>query len=167
MKGKLLLLISLLSASLLFNGCTKEGATGPTGKDGNANVQSSTLTFSTWSWDASSKFEYCDFTWPAITSSIVNSGALLLYINTANGWAQLPRTLYPATAYTESQRFVYNVGTFKVIVQDSDLSEPNPALGTWTVKIVVIESFGAMKKANPDLDWNNYTEVKTRLNLAD
>lgn len=165
MKSKLLFALVLLSTLFLFTRCTKEGPEGPAGKDGNANVKSSTVTFSNWTWDSGNSYMYVDFTWSAITSSIVNSGALLIYVNTTSGWAQLPRTIYPSASYSESQRFTYNVGSFRIIVQDSDFLQPTPALGTWTIKVVAIEA--SARKANPDLDWSNYNDVKERFNLTD
>ena len=157
-------IIVLSTIFILFQSCKKEGPVGPAGKDGNANVQSSTITFSNWSWESTSKYEYCDFTWPSITSSIANSGAVIIYISTPSGWVALPRTIYPNTTYSESQRFYYNIGSFRIIVQDSDLSPP-AALGTWTIKVVAIESSGI--KTNPNLDFSDYSAVKLQFGLAD
>ncbi|MFZ2978661.1 MAG: hypothetical protein WA057_03250, partial [Candidatus Magasanikiibacteriota bacterium] len=67
MKASLHLVIILFSMLVLLNGCKKEGPEGPAGKDGNANVQSSTITFSTWLWDGTNNYDYSDFTWAAIT----------------------------------------------------------------------------------------------------
>ncbi|MFZ2205546.1 MAG: hypothetical protein WAV23_03065 [Minisyncoccia bacterium] len=165
MKASLHLVIILFSMLVLLNGCKKEGPEGPAGKDGNANVQSSTITFSTWLWDGTNNYDYSDFTWAAITSSIVDKGAVLVYVNTPGGWAPLPRTIYPSATYSESQRFIYNVGTFRIIVQDSDLTQPSPALGSWTIKILTIESKTMV--ANSNLDWSNYNAVKIRFELTD
>lgn len=155
------LLISLLS---LNSGCKKEGPPGPAGQDGNANVKSSTITFSNWSWDGGNYYDYCDFTWSAITSDINNSGAVLIYLNTPAGWAPLPRATYPSSGYSESQRYTYNTGTFRIIVQDSDLTPP-VSLGTWTIKILAIAS--SARHANPNLDWNDYEAVKKALHLQE
>lgn len=159
--------ISIFAAFMLLfiAGCKKDGPPGKDGKDGNANVKSSTVTFSTWTWDSSTNYEYSDFTWSAITSSIVNDGAVLIYLSTANGWVPLPRTIYPTTSYSESQRFLYNLGTFKIIVQDSDLLPPSPALTTWTIRVLAIESSGL--KTHPNTNWGSYEEVKHTFNLKD
>lgn len=145
-----------------FNGCRKEGPQGP---PGNANVKSNTITFSSWGWDNTNYYNYADFTWGEITSSIVNSGAVMVYVNTSAGYVQLPRVIYPTSTYSESQRFVYNVGTLRIIVQDSDLLPPSPALGTWTIKVLAIESSAI--QANPNVNWENYTEVKEQFGLPD
>lgn len=160
MKSKLLLSTICLFVSVMFTECKKEG---PPGKDGNANVKSSTLTFSTWTWDTANNFEYADFTWGEITSDIANTGTVLIYVDTPAGWAPLPRTIYPDQTYSESQRYTYTTGAFKIIVQDSDWLPPSPALGTWTIKVVAIEASARM--ANPDLNWDNYEAVKERFNL--
>jgi hypothetical protein len=157
------LILAFLFITSIFS-CKKEGPPGKDGKDGNANVQSSTITFSSWNWDSGNNYEYSDFTWSAITSSIASNGAVLVYLSTPAGWAPLPRTVYPTTGYSQSQRFVYNTGTLRIIVQDSDLTQPAP-LGTWTIKVLAIES--NIRKANPDLDWSNYNEVKGRFHLED
>jgi len=163
MKSKIYL--SLLLSVIIFNGCKKEGPQGPAGKDGNANVKSNTITFSTWNWDGTYGYEYADFTWSEVTSSIVNSGALNIYLSTPAGWAPLPRTIYPTSTRSQSQRYVYSVSSFKIIVQDSDLLPPSPSLGTWTIKAVAIDASARMQ--NPDLDWSNYNAVKERFNLKD
>src|SRR5688572_11878941 len=107
MKEHRLLPALICSIVLLLSSCTKEGPEGPAGKNGNANVKTSTLTFSNWTWDSSNSFMYANFTWSEITSSVMNSGAVYLYVNTSAGWAALPRTLYPSSTYSESQRFTY------------------------------------------------------------
>ncbi len=155
-------LLFLLVLFTTFSSCRKEGPQGP---PGNANVKSSTITFSNWGWDNTSNYNYADFTWPDITSSIVNNGAVMVYLNTSTGYVQLPRVIYPASTYSESQRFVYNVGTLRIIVQDSDLLPPSPALGTWTIKVLAIESSAI--QANPDVNWENYSEVKAQFGLPD
>jgi hypothetical protein len=164
MKIRSLLPICLVGTLTLFSSCEK-GDPGEPGKDGNANVKAGIITFSSWTWDDSFKYSYSDFTWPTITSSIVDSGALLIYVQTTSGaWAQLPRTIYPSESYSESQRFNYNVGAFRIIVQDSDLKEPLP-LGTWTIRVITIAA--SIRKANPHLDWSNYDEVKAALRIRD
>jgi hypothetical protein len=161
---KKIYVMALLSTVILINGCKKEGPAGPAGKDGNANVQSSTITFSTWNWDAVNKFEYSDFTWSAITPAIANTGTVLVYLSTSAGWTPLPRTIYPSTTYSESQRYTYKTGAFTIVVQDSDLTPP-AALGTWTIKVLAIESRVMLN--NSDVDWANYEKVKERFKLKD
>lgn len=158
-------IISFIGLLFIVSGCRKEGPAGQAGEDGNANVKSSTITFSGWIWQSSNAWSQADFTWPVLTSSIVNSGAMYVYLNTAYGWAQLPRVIYPTSSYSQTQRFYYNVNSFTIIVQDSDLLQPSPALGTWTIKVVAVDA--SIRLANPDLDWSNYEAVRARLQLKD
>jgi hypothetical protein len=164
MKNKIYTLTITIILLFSLPACKKEGPAGPAGKDGNANVKSSTITFSNWYWDSSNSYDYSDFTWSAITSSISNTGTVLIYLQTPAGWAPLPRSVYPSSSYSESQRYVYNPGTFRILVQDSDLTQPG-ALGTWTIKVLAIES--SARKANPNLDWSNYEAVKAAFHLKD
>ncbi len=165
MKSKIYLL-AVAALILSFSpSCKKEGPPGPAGEDGNANVKSSTITFSNWTWHSGTLYDYADFTWGEITSDIANSGTVLVYLSNGNGgWLPLPRTIYPTSNYTQSQRYVYYQGGFTVIVQDSDLTQPaNP--GTWTIKVLAVAS--SVREANPDLDWENYEAVKTTLHLEE
>lgn len=164
---KLITQTVMASILILLFGCKKEGPAGKDGKDGkdgNANVKSTTITFSNWNWDATNNYEYSDQYWSGITSTIVNSGGVFVYVSTSSGWVALPRVIYPSTSYSESQRIVYNTGTLRIIVQDSDLTQP-AALSAWTIKIVAVESSGF--KANPHLNWNNYDEVKKEFQLTE
>lgn len=164
MKTKLPYFIFSILLISLSVGCKKEG---PPGKDGNANVKSSTLTFSNWTWDGTAgvEYSYADFTWGEITQEIANTGSVFVYVSNGNGgWIPLPRTIYPNNSYSQSQRYVYYVNGFRVIVQDSDLTQP-VNLGTWTIKVVAVAS--SARQLNPDLDWNNYNAVKERFNLPE
>lgn len=164
MKTRISMLTALI-ALLTFTGCKKEGPPGPAGEDGNANVQSSTITFSNWYWNNSAYYDYSDFTWSAITNDIANTGGVFIYLsNGAGGWVPLPRTVYPSASYSQSQRYIYYQGGFTIIVQDSDLIQPNNP-GTWTIKVLAVAS--AMRQANPQLDWNDYEQVKKTLKLKD
>jgi hypothetical protein len=164
MKTKFYMFAALI-ALVTFSGCKKEGPPGPAGEDGNANVQSSAITFSNWYWNNSAYYDCSDFTWGAITNDIANTGGVFIYLsNGAGGWVPLPRTVYPSTSYSQSQRYVYSTGAFTVIVQDSDLTQPvNP--GTWTIKVLAVAS--SLRQANPQLDWNDYEQVKKTLKLKD
>ena len=165
MKNKNYLSFAMILILSILSGCKKEGPAGPAGQDGNANVKSSTITFSNWSWSSSGQYDYVDFTWGAITTDISNSGGVFVYeSNGSGGWLPLPRTIFPNNTYTQSQRYVYGAGAFTIIVQDSDLTQPNNP-GTWTIKILAVAS--SLRQANPNLDWNNYYAVKTALHLKD
>lgn len=165
MKNRLQITITVAAILLLVIGCKKEGPPGPAGADGNANVKSSTITFSNWTWNSTGLYDESSFTWGEITTDIVNSGGVFVYVsNGAGGWLPLPRTVFPTTSYTQSQRYFYYNGGFTIVVQDSDLTPP-VNLGTWTIKVLAVAS--SLRHANPNLDWNNYEAVKARFDLKE
>ena len=158
--------ITLTLCTLIFTtSCKKpeKGATGPAGPTGNANVQSTTVTISNWSYSAPSY--YVNLSYSAITSNIINSGAVLVYAQTGTGtYSQLPLTVYPSSSYSSSLEVVSSLGSVQVIWTDSDLTQPaNP--GTWTFKIVAIASSAIAE--NPNVDLNDYNQVKAAFNLND
>ena len=100
---------------------------------------------------------------PAITSTAQNSGAINVYLSTDNGtnWFALPYTFVASTNYfmgfvTSLVQWIYNgIGNG---------SNPNSVFGsTSQFKVVVIPP--AMVK--PDVNPNNYLEVKKAYNLND
>ena len=144
----------------------KKGETGAPGKDGNTNVTSHTYTIT--SWDSNSVKWYTDLGVSELTSSNINSASVQVYFGTvSNNWVALPYTQVSSTNYfmgyitainTVEITWVYNGGGIG--------SSPNSFYGTNTqFKVVIIPP--AMIKANPDLDFKNYNEVKTRFSIKD
>jgi hypothetical protein len=159
MKKIIYLALMVVSLTTLFSGCKKEG---PAGKDGNANVVSSSTTVSNWVYEGSSWKSIIPY--PAITQDIINSGAVLVYMKTGESYNQLPLTFYQNPAYSTTIEVSTVVGGLALYWSDSDLSQPiNP--GTRTFKVVVIASSGMIQ--NPDVDYSNYEEVKSAFNLVD
>ena len=153
-----------LACGLFFTGC-KKGDTGPAGTNGtngNANVVSSTITSSNWSY-VSPSWEIA-FSYPAITQTILDKGAVLVYLKTGTSYAQLPMTFYQSASYSTSLEVSNFLGGVKIWWTDSDLTQPsNP--GSWTFKIVVIAASG--RAANPNVNYNDYNAVKKAFNLQD
>jgi hypothetical protein len=155
-------------AILFLISCGKDGAIGPegpAGKDGtngNANVVSSTLTSSAWtyndpSWEIS-------FTYEAITQDIIDHGAVLVYVGDGSTYIQLPVTFYFSSSYSSTLDFVTYVGGLKVRQADSDLTQPdNP--GSMTFKIVVIAA--STLKKGIEINLNDFEEVKKAFGLVD
>lgn len=166
-----------LSVVIALSGCVKgdkgpkgdtgaqgaQGATGPQGNQGNANVQSATFTVSASSWVISPPSYYATINYSAITQSIVNTGAVLVYwSNGSGGYSQLPLTYYPTASYSRNMEPVSYNGGVNIWVYDSDLTQ-TIAPGTQVYKIVVIAS-NYMK---PGVNHDNYNEVKQAYNLQD
>lgn len=154
------LIFSLTVAVALLSGCAKDGETGPAGKDGNANVTSTTFTITNWTYSA--PYFYDDLPVPAITQSIVDNGAVLVYIMDSGYNIQLPVTIYPTASYSQSWGMNFGLGVCEITVNDSDQTQPiNP--GTKTVKVVVIASRSMLN--DHTVNWNSYESVEQHFNL--
>jgi hypothetical protein len=161
---KLVTICFLIAGAMTFSNCEKVTVTGPAGedgKDGNANVVSSSITSGSWSFVSPSWSQ--SFSYSAITQDILDNGAVLVYVASGVNYYQLPYTFYPTSSYSRTYNYVHYLGGLKVYVTDSDLNTPEP--GTLKFKVVVIEASGLMK--NPNVDLNNYQAVKKAFNLTD
>lgn len=125
-KNKILLFLSFI-LSTYFSSCTKEGAPGTPGSNGNANVHTHTYT-GTWIKTGS---EY-DLTIndPDITQDIINTGSVTAFYTLDNGtsWTSIPLTIGSVTIV-----YTYAVGKI-TIASTGGSSAPTPTL--W--KIVTI-----------------------------
>ncbi len=152
---------------ILFNSCKKNTA-GPAGKDGSANVTSTVFNASSWTY--SSPYYYINLNVPELTSSNINSAAVMVYFSKSNGsWIAIPYTQYnlPSNYF---MGFSSTIGNVQVTwFYDSSLSSgsnPNIFYGvTINLKVVVIPP--AMIKLYPNIDLKNYNEVKETFNLKD
>ena len=192
MKTKLNLLITALTiASLcLFNSCSKEaevgpagatGATGATGASGNANVKNYNITINNNDWDKATGLGYLwlyTYDFPALTKSIMDSGMIIVYLKASNGTEYsidpLPLDNYELmdalggvstfTAVSSYPTFDTSTGKGKLLflLQSSTvITSQNPI----TYRVVLATSH--MRLANPNLNWNKYTEVKEAFYLKD
>ncbi len=97
----------------------------------------------------------------AITSSVINNGAVLGYVSTGTYWAALPFT-ETYSGYSVNYNYSYAVGEVVIIRKDTDLQTIAPS-GSITIKIVVLT-----QKEMPLLDGvdtHNYYEVANALHL--
>lgn len=168
--------IFLFVASAAFiSSCTKEGPQGPQGdqgdqgiqgvpgQDGNANVHSYTYDVLLSDWVLNAPDYAVNLDVPEITQSILDDGAVLVYLsNGSGGWMPLPYTSwYSGYARLYKANILY--GDVTIWVLDSDLTQtPNP--GDRTFKIVVIEGSVASKMPS-NIDLNNYEQVARYLKL--
>lgn len=170
-KVKTLLLSTILV--VMFNGCAKDGETGPAGpagKDGNSNVHSQTFNINPSQWyhvgvngQAGDGYQ-TDETCSLITTDILNSGAVLVYYSTNNSlWNSLPLTV-PYSGFSQSILVQYSLNQISFIVADSDNNTVQPAVVIY-FKVVVMSS--TQKVSNPNINWNNYNEVQAVFNLKD
>lgn len=161
-----LIVMAAFAGSIMLNSCAKDGAVGPAGPagtNGNANVQSSTFTVSNWTYSAPSY--YSDISWGALTTDIINNGAVLVYVSTGTSvWSQLPLTLYTYSTYSSSLEVVSSTGNIRILWTDSDLTQPNNP-GANTFKVVAIAA--SQRLANPNINYDDYNQVKAAFHLKD
>lgn len=158
-------LFSILAVALLvFSSCKKEvpGPAGADGKDGTANVTSSTISISTWA--LSGVVYSATLSIGAITQDVMSNGAVLFYISDGgNGWIAMPYSFY-MSGYQSMYYADWYLGGAVIYNKNSNLATPAYP-GTRIFKIVTIG--GAARLAYPDLDWNDYNTVKETFNLKD
>lgn len=185
MKTKTITIITAIFAATLFTftGCKKDtvtgpagaagaaGAAGPAGTNGNANVVSATYTLTLWSsiFDTGTEYAYekavaCT----AITQDIYDKGAVMAYLYDSNlgGWVALPYSV-SFNGLTNAWNYVVAVNsiTIRITGYDATGSPGTVAYNGVVVRVVAITSSGRM--AYPEVDLNNYEEVKKAFGLKD
>jgi len=167
----------MLAVFTIVSGC-KKGDTGPQGPpgvnglNGNANVTSITAivnSSATWTW--SSPMYYVDVTVPALTSDIMNTGAVEVFVNTdgtGSFWKALPYTVVTGTVNYGWQyvTLLNDVQVQFAWANGAQSGDPNFTYGaSIMIKIVCIASSGIAK--NPDLNFHDYEALKTTFHLTD
>jgi hypothetical protein len=140
--------------------CTP-GAMGATGKTGNANVETFIVNTdaSSWTLNVIDYSQNATATVDQINASVMNSGTVNVFMGDGTGtsWVALP------LAYSMNQwNYSYANSQIKFFETLSNGNAP-PNPGILQFKIVVIPP--AVKAANPNLNYNNYDEVKAKFNL--
>ena len=134
----------------------KDGETGPKGADGNANViASNPVTVS--SWTASGTAWSANIPFSEVTSDVVNTGTVQVFIQYGSSWWALPDI-----NGVNSTSFGFSTGLVKLLNVDSDGSAtPNP--GTQVFRIVVIPSRTMLE--HPDVNFQDYEALKKVFHL--
>lgn len=164
--------LTLIVLTILFTttSCTKEGEKGEqgeAGQNGNANVQSTTLTATSWSWDASNFWRTVAWNNVSILNGdVINSGSVMLYQNVGgNSYVALPITQGTATT-VENDFFVFSLNRIDVFIENTNLSDPiNQIPIPTSYRLVTVPS--SARLSNLDLDWKDYEKVKKRFNLKE
>lgn len=149
-----------LTACKKTKDCTP-GAPGATGKTGNANVEAFIVntTASSWTLNVIDYSQTATATISQINASVMNSGTVNVFMGDGTGtnWVSLPSAYSMAQwnySYTNSQ-----ISFFETLSNGNAPANP----GTLQFKVIVIPP--AVKAANPNLNYSNYNEVKTKFNL--
>jgi hypothetical protein len=154
----------LLASILFFTACKKSagpkgdtGAAGAQGPAGNNNITVQTFTTATSDWTTYSwPYNYVEavLTVPAITSTVVSSGDVHVYMLDATGtmWMGMPYS-YISNQYN----YKYKAGQVILDLTLSNNTAPmNP--GTQQFKVVVIPP--ALIKKYPNVNWNDYNSLQ-------
>ena len=165
--------------ALLAAGCG-EGPVGPPGPPGNANVFSIPLDFDYNNAAFNGAVASEQFEVDAITPSVVDNGAVLLYYRFADTWTALPYTLAveapddPARVdYTATFGYAYDDFFVEVFVEAStdddvvldEIGQTELFSGVLDLKLVVIDGFAFGK--NSPVDLRDYEAVKAYFGLKD
>lgn len=142
-----------------------QGPQGATGNNGVSGIINTTLTApaNTWSWDNTSKTRDALFiNVTALSQSIINSGAIMLYEDFGSGtWVALPQTFVVSANLTYHTTFFYSLNTVGISRFLSDESDPGQSAGVF--RLVVIPQ-GMVK---PNVNIKDYNAVKDAYNLKD
>ena len=165
MKLSLKIISVLLLSTIFIAGCKKttgpKGDTGPAGPSGSSTMQVTTFTTATGDWTSYSwpyNYQEAVLSVPGITSSVVTSGDVRVYMMDAStsSWIGMPYSFV-----TNQYSYKYKSGQVILNLTLSNAAAPaNP--GVQQFKVVVVPS--AFIKNNPDVNWNDYYSVQNYLN---
>ncbi|MBK8875401.1 MAG: hypothetical protein IPN13_16385 [Bacteroidetes bacterium] len=165
-------------ASISFTSCEKgdtgaPGPQGPIGPPGNVNVISKTVTVSSGDWISYSNplggnMKGSQKAVPEITSSIVSTGAVMVYLrqsyNTGGYYYQaLPFNRVVDSNNMRSYHFSISTNLLNLFIEETDNNIGS--LGSYTYKVVIIPANRMAE--NPDVNLLNYDEVKASFNLVE
>ena len=164
-------LLVLLSISILFSSCAKDGETGPAGPQGaqgNANVHSFNFTVTPGQWQTQGSAgldykKYIDLTVPSITMNIIGYGAVLIYLTDGadpSFLGQLPINYPGPTTLNFIPKASIGIATVDCFRGDY---QPVNISGNYFFKVVVIE--GAVRLSHPEINWNDAKSISKGLNL--
>lgn len=173
MKTKIKIISSALCYIVLlsFASCVKgdKGDMGPIGNDGKngvANISTTSFVVGNWSIP-NGNVCFSQLTVPAITSSVLSNGAVQVFMSGDGGATYAALPLITVQNYSMQFEISYNQVTLYWVYSGSG-TMVNPYFyfgGTMLFKVVVIPP--AIIKQHPNIDLNNYSEVKATFNLKD
>lgn len=177
-------ILSLLFTSVLaltFIACEKgdtgdpgpQGPQGAQGPPGSVNVISKTITVSSSDWILYSNplggyMKGSQKSVPEITSSIVSSGAVMVYLRqsyVSGGYyyQALPYNWVINSNNMRSYHFSISTNLVNLFIEEAD--NTLGSLGSYTYKVVIIP--GNRMAEHPDINLLNYNEVKRKFNLVE
>lgn len=162
-----------LTLGLTLASCAKKGDTGPAGPagangtNGNANVKSKTIFVAGSEWINTPGESTVTKIVSEITTDIVNTGAVMVYVdNGNNNWSALPATATGTTGLVLSFGFDIEPNKLTLTAQvNANTTLTAATFGNTNFRIVTIAGSGRL--ANPNLNYNDYNAVKKAFNLKD
>lgn len=158
----------LIASASFFVGCEgpagPAGANGVDGADGNANVRSENIVVTVSDWVGDGDGYDATKASTVITQEIADDGAVLCYLKEGNEYIPMPVTFSAGQGLWVSHiLFTYEPNLINFTVYDDDGLTDQP--GTTTFKVVAIASSQLVN--NPDINFENYDEVRQAFNLED
>jgi hypothetical protein len=164
----------ILAVALVLSSCKKPekgpkgdtGAPGSNGNNGVTNIVSFSLQATPSSWvhigtsGQSGDAYMATFSVPALTSTMLTTGAVIMYIQTGTTITQMPIALTIYQNVTSSFYFDATTGLVRVYTADSDFYTLQPSIN-WDFRLVIIPS-GRIKK---NVDISNYNDFMTIYNI--
>jgi hypothetical protein len=152
--------IAILSIAMLIFGCSEDGKPGEKGEPGNANVNVlADFTILPTDWQTTGNLKYVTISINGLTQNIVNSSAVMVYQKNASTGSYIA---LPYSYQGIDRGFAFGLNYIQITLS---ASSPITVTGNTIIKAVIIPSSSRM--ANPNVNWKNYEEVKSRFNLKD
>lgn len=167
-------LIIVVGLVTLINGCAKDGKdgtpgptgpiglTGATGTNGNANVKNINVVVVTSDWWLNSGTYRYDKFLPEIDQNIVDNGMVLAYMESSpysETWVALPFSIKDVEINYSYWEYYVSL----IVSLGSGATPNNP--GIVRFKVLVVQ--GTARLSNPNIDFNDYYQVKAAFNLKD
>jgi hypothetical protein len=176
-------ILTICLAVIVISSCQKEGpigpqgstgATGPAGPQGGAKISDLIFSVSSGTWEGpysnpTGGLVYLkDISVPFITQEIKENGVVLVYrrINYTSGGYSYTALPYAEVINNNSTRlwsYEVFIGTLRLLIQNTDNN--SHGYGGATFRVVAISATG--RSANPNVNFNNYDEVKSAFDLKD
>jgi hypothetical protein len=153
--------VVLICLVATFTSCSedgKDGIDGNNGTNGNANVVGTTdFTILPTDWQTTGNLKSVTIGNNGVTQNIVNSGIVMVYQKSGSSYVALP------FSYQGIDRgFAFGLNYIQITLS---ASSPITVTANTVIRAVIIPSSSRM--ANPNVNWNNYAEVKDKFKLKD
>ena len=156
--------VVLICLVATFTSCSEDGkdgmagTNGTNGTNGNANVVGTTdFTILPTDWQTTGNLKSVTITNNGVTQNIVNSVIVIFFQNSVSSYLAIP------FSYQGIDRgFAFGLNYIQITLS---ASSPITVTANTVIRAVIISSSNRM--ANPNVNWNNYAEVKDKFKLKD